>query len=64
MSEYVQIFKVKDENKDKNDKFISFRIDDDKLLEKYKSIWTIVQPFYAKDSKTVTKLQHTLFYCF
>ena len=38
MSGYVQIFKVKDGNKDKNNKLMSFRTDDEKLLEKCKAI--------------------------
>ena len=36
MSGYVQTFKVED----KINKSMSFRIDDEKLLENYKSIWT------------------------
>ena len=36
-------FKVKDEDKVKNIKLMSFRTDDDKLLEKYKSIWTKIE---------------------
>ena len=40
MSGYVQTFKVKDGDKDKSNKFMSFRRDDEKLLEKYKTIWT------------------------
>ena len=40
MSEYVTTFKVKDGGKDKNNKLMSFRIGDEKLLEKYKTIWT------------------------
>ena len=32
-------FKVKDGDKYKNNKLISFRINNDKLLEKYKTIW-------------------------
>ena len=32
-------FKVKD----KNNKLISFRINDEKLLEKYKAIWTKIE---------------------
>ena len=35
---YIKTFKVKDRNKDKNNKLISFRIDDEKLLEKYKAV--------------------------
>ena len=38
MSGYIKIFKVKDEEKDKNNKLMPFRIDDGKLLEKYKTI--------------------------
>ena len=36
----LNTFKLKDEDKNKNDKLMSFRIDDKKLLEKYKTIWT------------------------
>ena len=43
LSGYVKTFKVKDGDKDKNNKLMSLRIDDDKLLEKYKTIWTIVK---------------------
>ena len=32
-------FKVKDIDKDKNNKLMSFRVDDEKILEKYKAIW-------------------------
>ena len=39
MSGYVKTFKVKE---GKN-KLISFRIDDEKLLEKYKAIWTKIE---------------------
>ena len=38
MSGYIKTFKVKDGDKDKNNKLMSFRIDDEKLLEKYKPI--------------------------
>ena len=40
MSRYVEIFKVKDGEKEKNNKLISFQRDDEKLLDKYKAIWT------------------------
>ena len=43
MSGYVQTFKVTEGDKDKSNKLISFRIDDEKLLEKYKAIWTKVE---------------------
>ena len=43
MSGYVKIFKVKDGHKDKNNKVMSFCIDDEKVLEKYKAIWTKIE---------------------
>ena len=48
MSGYVKTFKVKDRDKDKDSKLISFRIFDEKLLEKYKTIWTKIE-----DSKNI-----------
>ena len=39
MSEYIKTFKVKD----KNNKLMSFCIGNDKLLEKYKTIWTKIE---------------------
>ena len=41
MSGYAKTFKVKE----KNDKFLSFRIDDEKLLEKYKAVWNKIEDF-------------------
>ena len=38
-----KILKVKDGDKDKNNKFMPFHIDDAKLLEKYKAIWTKIE---------------------
>ena len=43
MSGYVKTFKVKDGDKDKNNKLMSFRIDDEKLLENYETIWTKIK---------------------
>ena len=43
MSGYVRRFKVKDGDKDKNYKIMSFRIDNENLLEKYKTIWTKIE---------------------
>ena len=43
MSEYVQTSKVKDGDKDKNNKLMSFRIDGEKLIQKYKTIWTNIE---------------------
>ena len=40
MSGVVHIFNDKGGDQSKNNKLISLRIDDDKLLEKYKTIWT------------------------
>ena len=45
---YVETFKVKDRDKAKNIKLTSFCIDDEKLLEKYKTIWT-----KGEDSKNI-----------
>ena len=38
INEYVKTFKVRDGDKDKSNKLMSFRIDDEKLLEKFKTI--------------------------
>ena len=38
MNGYVKTFKVEDVDKDKNNRLMSFRIDDEKLLEKHKAI--------------------------
>ena len=40
MSVYAKTFKVKNVDKDKNNKLMLFHIDVDKLLEKYEAIWT------------------------
>ena len=42
-SGYVKIFKIKDGDKDKNNKFMSFYLHDKRLLEKYKTIWTKIE---------------------
>ena len=39
----VKTLKVKDGEKDKSNKLISFRIDDEKLLEKYEAIGTKIE---------------------
>ena len=39
MSGYVRTFKVKEEK----NKLMSFRIDNEKLLENYKAIWTKIE---------------------
>ena len=43
MSGNVKTFKVKDGDKVTNIKLMSFCIDDEKLLEKYKTIWTKIE---------------------
>ena len=43
MSGYVKTFKVKERDKDKNNKLMSFRKNDEKLLEKYKANWTNIE---------------------
>ena len=48
-SGYVKIFNVKEGG----NKLMSFRIDDEKLLEKYKAIWTRVE--YLKNIKLNAK---------
>ena len=45
--------KANDEDKDKNNKFIPFRIDDEKLLEKYKAIWTKTEVIKNIDSNAL-----------
>ena len=42
---YIDIFKVKEGEKDKNNKFMSFHIDDEKLLEKHTATWTKIEDF-------------------
>ena len=43
MSLYDEAFRVKDGNKDKSNQLMSFHINDEKLLEKYKTIWTTIE---------------------
>ena len=43
VSGYVKTFKVKERNKDKISKLISFRICNEKLLEKYEAVWTKIE---------------------
>ena len=40
---YVETFKTKGDDKDKNNKQMSFYINDNKLLENYKTIWTKIE---------------------
>ena len=43
MSEHVKIFKDKEIYKNKNNKSMSLRIDNEKLLKKYKIIWPKIE---------------------
>ena len=43
MSGYVKTFKVKDSDKDKSNKLVSFCVNDEKLLEKCKTIWSKIE---------------------
>ena len=43
MSGYVETIKVKDGDQDKNIKLMFFCVDDEKLLVKYKTIWTKIR---------------------
>ena len=40
ISGYVKPFKLKDGDKDRSNKLMSFCIDDENIFEKYKAIWT------------------------
>ena len=43
MSGYENTFKIKDGNKDKNNKLMSFCVNDGNLLENYKAILTMIE---------------------
>ena len=43
MSGHVKKVKVKDGDNDENNKLTSFHIDNEKLLEKYQTIWTEIE---------------------
>ena len=45
MSGYVKTFKVEEGDQDKNNKFLSFDIDDEELLEKHTAICTKIENF-------------------
>ena len=45
MNGYVKTFKIKKGDQDKNNKLMSFVVDKEKLLEKYKAIWTRIENF-------------------
>ena len=43
MSGYIKTFKVKDGDTDKNNRLMFFRVNDEKQLQKYKTIWTKIE---------------------
>ena len=43
MGGYVKTFKDNSEDKNKTNKLMNLCIDDHKLLEKYKTIWTMIE---------------------
>ena len=45
MSKYIKNFIDKGGDKNKNNKLMSLCIDDDKLLEKYETIWVKIEDF-------------------
>ena len=45
ISEYVKAFKVKEEDKDKNNKLMSFSINYKKLFEKFEFNWSKIEDF-------------------
>ena len=40
---YINTFNVKNRDEDKNNKLMYFSVNDEKLLEKYKIIWTMIE---------------------
>ena len=53
MGGYIKTFKVKEGEKDKNNKFMSFHIDDEKLLEKHKATWTKIEDLKKNELNTI-----------
>ena len=45
MNVCAKTFKYKDGYKNKNNKLMSLPVDNDKLLEKYETIWTKIENF-------------------
>ena len=45
MTGYVKTLEIKGKDKDKNKNLISFCIDDEKQVEKYKNIWNKIEDF-------------------
>ena len=49
ISRYVKAFQIEDADKDKNNNLMSFCINDEKQLEKYKTIWTKIEHLKSID---------------
>ena len=58
MSGYDKTFKVKDGHKDKNTKLMSLDIDEEKLLEKYKTIWSKIEDLKNFELNALTVYDH------
>ena len=56
MSGHVKTFKNKEGDKDKNNKAMSFCIDDENIFEKYKAIWTKIEDLKKYWIKCFTSL--------
>ena len=54
--ECIKTFEVKDRYKDKDNKLMSFGLDDEKLLEKYKTSWTKIENLKKNWIKCFTSL--------
>ena len=54
ISGYVKTFKVKEGDKHRSNKLMSFGIDDEKLLEKCKAIWTKIEDFKNMELNALT----------
>ena len=53
ISGYAKIFKIKDGDKDKNNKFMSFCLHDKRLLGKHKAIWNKIEDLKIIESNAL-----------
>ena len=58
MSGYIKTFKVREGDTDKRNKLMSFRIDNERLLDKYKAVWNNIGDL--KITKLNKKYHHKL----
>ena len=54
VSGYVQTFKVKDGDKNKKNKLMYLPVNDEKVSEKYKSIWTKIEDLKNTEFNALT----------